>query len=124
MQVQVTWLEVWEYAVQDIQITTVLRLLMDDSHLPVMTAAAEALAVLVGPGPEEEELWAAADHTPKCDECLVFSFFFLLIVPLLGLLSCALKQIGKAQSMGALCVCVCVCNTTPLTTELLVNSPH
>ena len=43
---------------------TVLRLLLDDAHMPVVTAAAEAMAVLVGPGPEEEDTWQAADCNP------------------------------------------------------------
>ena len=43
---------------------TVLRLLLDDAHTPVVTAAAEAMAVLVGPGPEEEDVWEAADCNP------------------------------------------------------------
>lgn len=59
-----TWLEVWEYGVQDIQVTTVLRMLLDDAHMSVVTAAAEAVAVLVGPGPEEADLWEAADCNP------------------------------------------------------------
>ena len=68
VQAHVTWLEVWEYAVQELHITTVLRMLLDDSHMPVVTAAAEALAVLIGPNPEEEELWVAGDQNPRCGE--------------------------------------------------------
>ena len=43
---------------------TVLRRLLDDAHMSVVTAAAEAMAVLVGPGPEEEEVWEAAHCNP------------------------------------------------------------
>lgn len=46
------------------QITTVLRVLLDDAHTSVVTAAAQTLAVLVGPGREEEECWQAADDNP------------------------------------------------------------
>lgn len=43
---------------------TILRRLLDDAHMSVVTAAAEAMAVLVGPGPEEEEVWEAAHCNP------------------------------------------------------------
>lgn len=64
LQGNVTWLAVWEYALQEVQVATVLRLLLDDAHTPVVTAAAEAMAVLVGPSPEEEDAWEAADYNP------------------------------------------------------------
>lgn len=54
----------WDYAVQEVQVTTVIRMLLDDAHMSVVTAAAEAMAVLAGPGSEEEELWEATDCNP------------------------------------------------------------
>ena len=41
-----------------------LRMLLDDAQTSVVTAAAQALAVLVGPGRDEEEAWQAADDNP------------------------------------------------------------
>lgn len=65
LQDNLTWAQVWEHALQEeVQITTVLRMLLDDAHTSVVTAAAQALAVLVGPGREEEECWQAADDNP------------------------------------------------------------
>lgn len=64
MQDKLNWVAVWEYALQEVQVTTVLRMLLDDAQTSVVTAAAQALAVLVGPGLEEEEVWEAADNNP------------------------------------------------------------
>ncbi|DBA68651.1 TPA: hypothetical protein ACH3X2_013454 [Trebouxia sp. C0005] len=64
MVTRVTWLLVWEYALQEVEVATVLRRLLDDAHMSVVTAAAEAMAVLVGPGPEEEQVWEAAHCNP------------------------------------------------------------
>ena len=64
LQGRLGWAEVWEYALQQVQITPVLRMLLDDPQTSVVTAAAQALAVLVGPGWEEEEAWQAADDNP------------------------------------------------------------
>ncbi|KAL0046547.1 hypothetical protein WJX82_003367 [Trebouxia sp. C0006] len=64
MVARMTWLLVWEYALQEVQVATVLRRLLDDAHMSVVTAAAEAMAVLVGPGPKEEEVWEAAHCNP------------------------------------------------------------
>ncbi len=64
VQARITWLSVWEYALQEVQVATILRRLLDDAHMSVVTAAAEAMAVLVGPGPEEEEVWEAAHCNP------------------------------------------------------------
>jgi len=49
-------------------VATVLRRLLDDAHMSVVTAAAEAMAVLVGPGPKEEEVWEAAHCNPGTGE--------------------------------------------------------
>ena len=68
LQIRVTWLSVWEYALQEVQVATVLRRLLDDAHMSVVTAAAEAMAVLVGPGPEEEVAWEAAHCNPGTGE--------------------------------------------------------
>ena len=54
----------WNHALQEVQVATVLRMLLDDAQTSVISAAAEALAVLVGPGKEEEEVWEAADCHP------------------------------------------------------------
>ncbi len=64
VQAKITWFSVWEYALQEVQVATVLRRLLDDAHMSVVTAAAEAMAMLVGPGPEEEEVWEAAQCNP------------------------------------------------------------
>lgn len=40
-------------------------MLLDDAQTSVVTAAAQALAVLIGPGREEEELWQAAEDNPS-----------------------------------------------------------
>ncbi|DBA80705.1 TPA: hypothetical protein ACH3X1_007944 [Trebouxia sp. C0004] len=64
MLASITWLSVWELALQEVQVATVLRRLLDDAHMSVVTAAAEAMAVLVGLGPEEEEVWEAARCNP------------------------------------------------------------
>ena len=64
LQGKASWAEVWEHALQEVQVATVLRMLMDDAQTSVVTAAAQALAVLVGPGRDEEEAWQAADDNP------------------------------------------------------------
>ena len=64
VQARVTWFSVWEYALQEVQVAAVLRRLLDDAHMSVVTAAAEAMAVLVGPGTQEEEAWEAAHCNP------------------------------------------------------------
>ena len=48
----VTWTEVWYHALHDVEVVMALRLALDDPHLAVIAAAAEALAALLGPGPE------------------------------------------------------------------------
>ena len=68
MQAKPGWGAVWEYALQEVQVATVLRMLLDDAQTSVVTAAAQALAVLVGPGRQEEEAWEAADHNPATGE--------------------------------------------------------
>ena len=40
-------------------------MLLDDAQTSVVAAAAQALAVLVGPGREEEEVWQAAEDNPS-----------------------------------------------------------
>lgn len=60
-----SWKSVWEHALQDASIATVLRLALDDPQVSVVRAAAEALVVLVGPGPEVEQIWQAADDNPS-----------------------------------------------------------
>ena len=64
LQDTITGAAVWEYALQEVQIGTVLRRLLDDAHTSVVTVAAQALAVLIGPGIEQEEAWQAADNSP------------------------------------------------------------
>ena len=64
LQDTITRAAVWEYALQEVQIATVLRRLLDDAQTSVVTVAAQALAVLNGPGIEEEEAWHAADDRP------------------------------------------------------------
>lgn len=44
--------DVWRHALHAADVAVVLRLALDDSHLAVVGAAAEALAVLVGPSEE------------------------------------------------------------------------
>lgn len=43
------WRDVWEHAIADCQVAVVLRLALDDGSASVISAAAEALAKLVGP---------------------------------------------------------------------------
>ena len=43
----------------------VLRVALDDPQASVVRAAAEALAVLVGPSAEVEQIWQAADDNPN-----------------------------------------------------------
>ena len=64
LQGKASWAEVWEHALQEVQVATVLRMLLDDAQTSVVTAAAQALAVLAGPGRGEEEAWQAADNNP------------------------------------------------------------
>lgn len=64
------WYAVWEYALQEVSIATVLRVALDDPQASVVRAAAEALAALIGPGAEEEHIWQAADDNPSlCKGC-------------------------------------------------------
>lgn len=59
------WYAVWEHALQEVNIATVLRVALDDPQPSVVRAAAEALAALIGPGAEEEHIWQAADNNPS-----------------------------------------------------------
>ena len=45
-------------------------MLLDDAQTSVVTAAAQALAALVGPGRDEEEAWRAADDNPTTGDII------------------------------------------------------
>ena len=62
--VTVSWDAVWEHALQEAKVATVLRMSLDNPQPSVVRAAAQALAVLVGPDPEVESIWQTADLNP------------------------------------------------------------
>ena len=49
---------------QETKVASVLRVSLDDAQPSVVRAAAQALAVLVGPDPEVESTWQTADLNP------------------------------------------------------------
>ena len=61
----ITWMEVWKYAVQTANVAVVLRVAFDDSHPAVVAAAAAAIAALLGSwSPQEEEVVQCSDDHP------------------------------------------------------------
>ena len=59
------WHSIWLHALEEASVATVLRVALDDPQASVVRAAAEALAVLIGPGAQVEQLWQAADDNPN-----------------------------------------------------------
>lgn len=55
-----SWAEVWAFLLKDIQIVDLLRLMLDDEHAPVVTAAAKCIESLVCPPGESALLNATS----------------------------------------------------------------
>ena len=58
------WSQVWQAAMEEAELPTVLRRALDDSHMPVVTAAAEAIAATLCPTEAEMAVLTFAQACP------------------------------------------------------------
>ncbi len=63
------WSQVWQAAMEEAELPTVLRRALDDSHMPVVTAAAEAIAATLCPTEAEMAVLTFAQACPASGGC-------------------------------------------------------
>ena len=63
------WSQVWQAAMDEAELPTVLRRALDDSHIPVVAAAAEAMAASICPTEAEMAVLSFAQACPASGGC-------------------------------------------------------